>query len=67
MQRSTKWPMILIAMWAILLYGVVAEGEMDLLGGFALFGGGGLFYLIKVVKYILVLSTASGEVQALTS
>ena len=59
--------MILIAMGAISLYMVVADGQTDMLGGILIFGGGGLLWLIRGVKYILVLSTASGEVQALTS
>ena len=66
-QRPMKGPMILIAIGVIALANAVIEGHIDMLGYVLVFGGGGLFWLIKGAKYILVLSTASGEVQALTS
>ena len=66
-QRPIKWPMILIAFGVISLANVIAEGNIDVLWFVVFFGGGGLLWMIKGVKYILVLSTASGEVQALTS
>lgn len=66
-ERPVKGPLILIVLGVLVLLGGAMGRQAGAIVMSLILIAGGFFWLLKGVKYIVLLSSASGEVKALVS